>query len=147
MFSAAFLAGTLLGPLIIAGKPQQSTPDLGNLSLDSLASMEATSVSRREQTLAEAAGAIFVITSEDIRRSGMSNVAELLRTVPGLDVAEIDANKWSITARGFGERYPDKTLVLLDGRTLYSPLTSGVTWDVQETTLEDIERIEVIRGH
>ena len=143
---AAFLTGILLGSLLTDGKAQEATPDLGNLSLDSLSSMEITSVSRKEQTLSEAAGAIFVITSEDIRRSGMSNIAELLRTVPGLDVAEIDANKWSITTRGFGERYPDKTLVLLDGRTLYSPLTSGVTWDVQETMLEDIERIEVIRG-
>jgi iron complex outermembrane receptor protein len=146
MFSAVFLAGTLLGPLTMAGKAQETKPDLGNLSLDSLASMEITSVSRKAQTITEAAGAIFVITSEDIRRSGMSNIAELLRTVPGVDVAEIDANKWSITARGFGERYPDKTLVLVDGRTLYSPLSSGVTWDVQETMLEDIERIEVIRG-
>jgi iron complex outermembrane recepter protein len=146
MFSAALLAGTLLGPLTIAGKAQQSTPDLGNLSLDSLASIEITSVSRKEQTLTEAAGAIFVLTSEDIRRSGMNNIAELLRTVPGVDVAEIDANKWSVTTRGFGERHPDKTLVLLDGRTLYSPLTSGVSWDVQETMLEDVERIEVIRG-
>ena len=143
---AAFLTGILLGSLLTDGKAQEATPDLGNLSLDSLSSMEITSVSRKEQTLSEAAGAIFVITSEDIRRSGLSNIAELLRTVPGLDVAEIDANKWSITTRGFGERYPDKTLVLLDGRTLYSPLTSGVTWDVQETMLEDIERIEVIRG-
>jgi iron complex outermembrane receptor protein len=143
---AGFFTGILLGPLLTDGKAQEATPDLGNLSLDSLSSMEITSVSRKEQTLSEAAGAIFVISSEDIRRSGMSNIAELLRTVPGLDVAEIDANKWSITTRGFGERYPDKTLVLLDGRTLYSPLTSGVTWDVQETMLEDIERIEVIRG-
>jgi iron complex outermembrane recepter protein len=146
VLGAGFLIGILLGPLATGGRAQQSTPDLGNLSLDSLASIEITSVSRREQRLTEAAGAIFVISSEDIRRSGMSNIAELLRTVPGLDVAEIDANKWSITTRGFGERYPDKTLVLLDGRTLYSPLTSGVTWDVQETLLEDIERIEVIRG-
>jgi iron complex outermembrane recepter protein len=143
---AGFLTGILLGLLLTDGKAQEATPDLGNLSLDSLSSMEITSVSRKEQTLSEAAGAIFVISSEDIRRSGMSNIAELLRTVPGLDVAEIDANKWSITSRGFGERYPDKMLVLLDGRTLYSPLTSGVTWDVQETMLEDIERIEVIRG-
>ena len=146
VFSAAFLGGTLLGSLTVTGKAQESAPDLGSLSLDSLASTEITSVARKEQTLAEAAGAIFVITSEDIRRSGMSNIAELLRTVPGVDVAEIDANKWSVTTRGFGERYPDKTLVLLDGRTLYSPLTSGVSWDVQETMLEDIERIEVIRG-
>jgi hypothetical protein len=84
MLSAAFLTGTLLGPLTIAGNAQQSTPDLGNLSLDSLASMEITSVSRKQQTLTEAAGAILVITSKDIRRSGMSNIAELLRTVPGL---------------------------------------------------------------
>jgi iron complex outermembrane recepter protein len=146
VFGAGFLTGILLGPLATSGRAQQSTQDLGNLSLDSLASIEITSVSRKEQTLAEAAGAIFVITSEDIRRSGMSNIAELLRTVVGVDVAEIEANKWSITTRGFGERYPDKTLVLLDGRTLYSPLTSGVTWDVQETMLEDIERIEVVRG-
>jgi iron complex outermembrane recepter protein len=145
-FEAGFLTGILLGSLTIDGKAQQPTPDLGDLSLDSLASMQITSVSRKEQALTEAAGAIFVITKDDIRRSGMSNIAELLRTVPGLDVAEIDANKWSITTRGFGERYPDKTLVLLDGRTLYSPLTSGVTWDVQETMLEDVERIEVIRG-
>ena len=143
---AGFLVGILLGPLAASAGAQQAPPDLGNLSLDSLASTEITSVSRKEQTVGEAAAAIFVISSEDIRRSGLSNIAELLRTVPGLDVAEIDANKWSITARGFGERYPDKMLVLLDGRTLYSPLTSGVTWDVQETLLEDVERIEVIRG-
>jgi iron complex outermembrane receptor protein len=146
VFGVGFLTGILLGPLTTGGRAQQTTPDLGNLSLDNLAAIEITSVSRKEQTLTGAAAAIFVITSEDIRRSGMSNIAELLRTVPGLDVAEIDANKWSITTRGFGERYPDKTLVLLDGRTLYSPLNSGVTWDVQETMLEDIERIEVIRG-
>jgi len=142
---AGFLTGLLL-VLLTDGRAQEPTPDVGSLSLDSLSSIEITSVSRKEQTLIEATAAIFVITSEDIRRSGMSNIAELLRTVPGLDVAEIDANKWSVTTRGFGERYPDKTLVLLDGRTLYSPLTSGVTWDVQETMLEDIERIEVIRG-
>jgi iron complex outermembrane recepter protein len=125
---------------------QSSTPDVSSLSLEILSSTEITSVSRKEQKLTEAAAAVFVITSEDIRRSGSSNIAELLRTVPGLDVAEIDANKWSITSRGFGERYPDKMLVLLDGRTLYTPLTSGISWDVQETMLEDVERIEVIRG-
>jgi outer membrane receptor for ferrienterochelin and colicin len=75
-----------------------------------------------------AAGAIFVISSEDIRRSGMSNVAELLRTVLGLDVAKIDTNKRAITSRGFSERFADKMLVLLDGRTLYTPLSSGVNW-------------------
>lgn len=116
------------------------------MTLESLSTIEITSVSRKEQKLIHAAGAIFVITNADIRRSGLTSIAELLRTVPGIDVAEIDANKWSIIARGFGERYPDKMLVMLDGRTLYSPLTSGITWDIQETLLEDIDRIEVIRG-
>jgi iron complex outermembrane recepter protein len=125
---------------------QSSAPDLSNMSLEELTSIQITSVARKEQKLSEAAAAIFVITSEEIRRSGLDNVAELLRTVPGLDVAEIDANKWSIASRGLGERYPDNLLVLLDGRTLYSPLTGSVSWDVQETMLEDVERIEVIRG-
>jgi iron complex outermembrane receptor protein len=143
---AATLVAVCLGFTANRGEAQEAKPDISNLSLDSLTSMEITSVSRKEQKLTEAAAAIFVITNEDIRRSGLTSVAELLRTVPGLDVAEIDANKWPITARGFGERYPDKMLVLLDGRTLYSPLTSGVSWDVQETLLQDIDRIEVIRG-
>jgi iron complex outermembrane recepter protein len=146
IYVAGICVGLLLGMLPTDAWGQNSTPDVSSLSLETLASTEITSVSRKEQKLTEAASAIFVITSEDIRRSGLSNIAELLRTVPGLDVAEIDANKWSITSRGFGERYPDKMLVLLDGRTLYSPLTSGVSWDVQETMLEDVERIEVIRG-
>lgn len=146
VFGSVVCAGLLAGPSVSVAQAQASKPDLGSLSLDDLSSIEITSVSRKEQKLGEAPSAIFVITNEDIRRSGLSNVAELLRTVPGLDVAEIDANKWAITARGFGERYADKMLVLLDGRTLYSPLTSGVTWDVQETMLEDVDRIEIIRG-
>ena len=139
---AVFTQLLLLAPL----PAQQPKVDLTAFSLEDLANIKVTSVSRKEQKLFEAASAIFVITSDDIRRSGMSNLAEILRMAPGLDIAQIDANKWSTTARGFGERYPDKMLVLLDGRTLYSPLTSGVTWDVQETLLEDIERIEIIRG-
>ena len=143
---AGICFGLSFGYLTIVVSAQSPKPDISNLSLEVLSSTEITSVSRKEQKLTEAAAAIFVITSENIRRSGLSNIAELLRTVPGLDVAEIDANKWSITSRGFGERYPDKMLVLLDGRTLYTPLTSGISWDVQETMLEDVERIEVIRG-
>jgi iron complex outermembrane receptor protein len=128
------------------GKAQEAKPDLSNLSLDSLASMEIVSVAKKSQKLNDAAAAIFVITSEDIRRSGLNNLAELLRTAPGLDVAQIDANKWAITTRGFNERFADRTLFLMDGRAIYSPLTSGVSWDVQETVLEDIDRIEIIRG-
>lgn len=140
------LIGLFLGPLSTALTAQQQKPDLSSLSLESLSSIEITSVSRKEQKISDAAGAIYVITSEDIRRSGLSNIPELLRTVPGLNVAEIDANKWAITSRGFNERFADKMLVLMDGRTLYTPLTSGVNWDVQEMMLEDVERIEVIRG-
>jgi len=141
-----FVYCVLLGPVISTAQAQNSKPDITVLSLENLSSIEITSVSRREQKLTEAAGAVYIITSEDIRRSGLNSLPELLRTVPGLDVAQIDGNKWAITARGFNERFADKMLVLLDGRTLYTPLTSGVNWDVQETLLEDVERIEIIRG-
>src|SRR6202040_945374 len=100
----------------------------------------------KQEKISETAGAVFVITQEDIRRSGLTSIPELLRMVPGLTVAEIDANKWAITARGFDERLADKMLVLMDGRTVFDPLSSGVYWDVQDTVLEDVERIEVIRG-
>lgn len=119
---------------------------LKHLSLDDLLEVVVTSVSRKAQTLSDAASAIYVITREDIRRSGMTHIPELLRMVPGMHVARIDANKWAISTRGFNGRYANKLLVLMDGRSLYTPLYSGVYWDVQDTVLEDIERIEVIRG-
>lgn len=132
-----------LSPLASAQNPG---PDLSEISLDTLSNTEITSVSRKLEKVSQAAAAVFVITQEDIRRSGFTSVPELLRMVPGVDVAQMDANKWAITARGFNERFADKTLVLIDGRTVYTPLSSGVNWDVQDTMLEDIERIEVIRG-
>jgi iron complex outermembrane recepter protein len=125
---------------------QKPKPDLSDISLDTLADTEITSVSRKGEKLSQAAAAVFVITQEDIRRSGLTSIPELLRMVPGLTVAQIDANKWAITARGFDERLADKMLVLMDGRAVFDPLSSGVYWDVQDTILEDIERIEVIRG-
>src|SRR5713226_1028808 len=125
---------------------QKPKPDLSDISLDTLANAEITSVSRKGEKLSQAAAAVFVITQEDIRRSGLTSIPELLRMVPGLSVAQIDANKWAITARGFDERLADKMLVLMDGRAVFDPLSSGVYWDVQDTILEDIERIEVIRG-
>jgi iron complex outermembrane recepter protein len=125
---------------------QNAGPDLSQLSLDTLSNTEITSVARKAERLSQAAAAIFVITQEDIRRSGLTSIPELLRMVPGLSVAQMDANQWAVTARGFNERFADKTLVLIDGRTVYTPLSSGVYWDVQDTMLEDIERIEVIRG-
>ena len=104
------------------------------------------SASRHEQKQSEVPASIFVITSEDIRRSTANSIPELLRMVPGMQVSKINGNTWAITARGFQGRYAGKLLVLMDGRTLYTPLFSGVYWDVQDTVLSDIERIEVIKG-
>jgi len=117
-----------------------------DMSLEDLLNIEVTSVSKRPQSLSDAAAAVFVITNEDLRRSGVTNIPDALRMVPGLQVARVDANKWAVTARGFNGRFANKLLVLMDGRTIYSPSFSGVYWDMQDTVLEDVERIEVIRG-
>ncbi|MDY6987912.1 MAG: TonB-dependent receptor [Thermodesulfobacteriota bacterium] len=121
-------------------------PDLMEMTIEELMNIEITSVSKKAQKLSEAASAIFVITQEDIRRSGATSIAEVLRMVPGVQVARIDANVWAVTARGFNGRFANKLLVLMDGRSLYTPAFSGVYWDVQDTLLEDVDRIEVIRG-
>ena len=105
-----------------------------------------TSVSRAPEKLAHAAAAVSVITGDDIRRSGVTTIAEALRMAPGLDVARIDSHSWAISSRGFNDALANKLLVMIDGRTVYTPLFSGVFWDVQDTLLEDIARIEVIRG-
>ena len=119
---------------------------LKSLEIEELLRVEVTSVAKKAQKLSEAPAAIFVITREDIRRSGATSIPEALRMVPGLEVAQIDANKWAITSRGFNGRFANKLLVLIDGRSVYTPLFSGVYWDVQDSLLEDLERIEVIRG-
>lgn len=124
----------------------RSPDDLTELSLEELMNVEVTSVSKKGQPLSQAAAAIFVITQEDIRRSGVTSIPEALRMAPGINVAKVDGNKWAITARGFNDRYSSKLLVLMDGRTLYTPFFAGVYWELQDYALEDIERIEVIRG-
>jgi iron complex outermembrane receptor protein len=108
--------------------------------------MEVTLVSKREQVVSRTPAAVYVITQEEIRRSGMSSIPELLRLVPGFQVGRIDSSKWAISARGFSGRFADKLLVMVDGRTVYSPLFSGVYWELLDTLLADIERVEVIRG-
>lgn len=120
--------------------------DLFEMSIEELMNTEITTISRKEDTLFKAPAAITVLTNEDIRRSGHQSVPEVLRMVPGIHVAKIDSNNWAITARGFNSLYAEKLLVLIDGRTVYTPLYSGVYWDVQDLMLEDIERIEVIKG-
>lgn len=120
--------------------------DLTSLSLDELLNVEITSVSKKEESRSAAAAAVYVITSEDIRRSPARTIPDLLRTVPGLNVAQLDASKWSVTSRGFGGRYSNKLLVLIDGRSIYSPNFAGVEWEEHTVVLEDIDRIEIIRG-
>ncbi len=125
---------------------QDVPADLTELSLEELTNIKITSASKKAEKLSETAAAVYVLTREDIRRSGATTVPELLRMVPGLHVARIDSNTWAITARGFNNQYANKLLVLIDGRSVYTPLFSGVYWDVQDTMIEDIDRIEVIRG-
>lgn len=120
--------------------------DLTELSLDQLLDMEVTSVSKSAEKFTEAAAAIHVITSQDIARSPFRSIPELLRTVPGIHVARISTGSYAITARGFNSNTSDKLEVLLDGRSVYTPLFSGVFWDTLDTMIEDIDRIEVIRG-
>ena len=123
-----------------------SGSDLMEMSIEELMELEVTSVGKKVQKFSETAAAIYVITQDDIRRSGATCIPEALRLAPGLHVARIDSNKWAISCRGFNGEFATKLLVLIDGRSVYTPLFSGVFWDVQDTLLEDIKRIEVIRG-
>jgi len=120
--------------------------DLTELSLEDLFNTEVTSVSKKPEKLLDAPAAVFVISQEDLRRSGATSIAEVLRMVPGLQVASIDANKWAISARGFNGRFANKLLVLVDGQSMYTHIWSGVFWNQLTSCLDNIERIEVIRG-
>jgi len=124
----------------------QLPPRLAPLGLEKLMDIEVTTVTRMDSTVGESAAAISVISQEDIRRSGATTLAELFRRVPGMNVARIDNNKWAISARGFNDRFSNKLLVQRDGRTIYDPLFAGVFWNSVDYPLQDIERIEVIRG-
>ncbi len=123
-----------------------STRQLSELSLEQLAAFEITSVSRRAEPLAEAPATVFVLTAEDIRRSGARSLPDVLRLAPNLQVAQAHANGYAVRARGVQNNSANKLLVLIDGRSVYTPLFAGVFWDVQEVMLEDIERIEVVSG-
>src|SRR5437899_2201501 len=123
-----------------------SASALKKLSIEQLMNLQVTSVSKRPERLSQTASAIQVRTQEDIRRSGAASLAEALRLAANLQVAQIDSRQWAFSARGFNGTTANKLLVLIDGRTLYTPLFSGVFWDVQEVPLEEIDRIEVISG-
>jgi iron complex outermembrane recepter protein len=136
--AGAAAADTAAGP--------RSPVDLARLSIEELAEIEITSVSKRPEPLSEAAAAIYVITREDIRRSGATSIPEALRLAPNVQVARLDSNRYAITARGFNSTSANKLLVLIDGRSVYTQLFSGVFWEAQDVFLEDIERIEVVSG-
>jgi len=143
------LACTVLlsfGVLCVDARADSTPTDLKSLSLEELINIEVTSASKKAEHLSEAAAAVYVITSDDIRRMGVTTIAEALRMAPGVQVSRIDGSTWAITSRGFIGSFANKLLVLIDNRSAYTPLFSGVYWDVQDVLLEDIDRIEVVRG-
>src|SRR3989454_2465054 len=146
-YAARVCIATIAALAAFAANAQTGKPsDLADLSLEELANLEITSVSRRAERLADAPASVFVITGDDIRRSGATSIPEALRLAPNLEVARVDSRQYAISARGFNNTIANKLLVLIDGRTVYTPLFSGVFWDAQDTLLEDVDRIEVISG-
>jgi iron complex outermembrane receptor protein len=125
---------------------QKPDENLKHLSLEQLGNVEVTTASKEPEQVWRTPAAIYVITQEDIRRSGATSIPEVLRLAPGLEVARTDSDHWAVGVRGFGGQFSKSLLVLIDGRSVYSPLFAGVYWQVQDTLLEDVERIEVIRG-
>lgn len=129
-----------------AARASDAALDLLDLSLEELADIRVTTALRIEEPLRETAASVFVITGDEIRRSGVTSIPEALRLAPGVEVARRNAHAWSISIRGFNSDLSDKLLVLIDGRSVYSPLYAGVFWDVQDTLIEDIDRIEIVAG-
>lgn len=124
----------------------RANPALLDLSIEELMRVEVITASRRSQKLSETPFAVFVITQDDIKRSGVTSIPEALRMAPGVEVTRIGTDKWAINIRGFNGRFANKLQVLMDGRSVYNPLFAGVQWEQQDTLMEDIDRIEVIRG-
>jgi iron complex outermembrane receptor protein len=141
-----FLGLALLACGTVAAQDTQLARSLLDLSLEELSNIKVTSVSRRAESLATAAASVYVITGDDIRRSGATTLMEALRLAPNLQVARSGSTGYAITARGFNQGLANKLLVQIDGRTVYSPFFAGVFWDAQDVMLEDVDRIEVISG-
>src|SRR5260370_31932377 len=136
--------GLTIAAFPVQAQQRDSLQALKRLTLDQLMNIEATSVSRRAERLAQTASAIQVITQDDIRQSGATSLPEALRLAANLQVAHVDSRQPAISARGFNRTTANKLLVLIDGRTIYTPLFSGVFWDAQDVVLSDIDRIQVI---
>ena len=143
---AVACGSVLLGLALLVAQGQNGQTDLTTLQIEDLMNVDVTSASKKEQKLSQVPAAIFVITKEDVHRSGADNLPDLLRMVPGMDVAQITPSVWAISTRGFNGQYSNKLLVLIDGRTVYTPIFSGVYWDAQDVPLDSIERIEIICG-
>jgi iron complex outermembrane recepter protein len=140
------LAVALFAPAASAQQPPPSAATLRELSLEQLGSLEVTTVAKQPAEVWRSPAAIVVLTQDDIRRSGATTLPELLRLVPGVQVSRLDSDHWAIGVRGLTSAFSKSLLVLIDGRSVYSPLFGGVFWQIQDTLIEDIERIEVIRG-
>jgi iron complex outermembrane recepter protein len=143
---AICINSVLFSILALSPMAHAAAPDFADLSLEELANIQIVSVSKKFEPLADAPASVFVITADDIRRSGATTLPEALRLAPALQVARANARNYAISARGFDNVFSNKLLVTIDGRTIYSPLFSGVFWDAQDVVLEDIARIEVISG-
>ncbi|AKJ64893.1 TonB-dependent receptor plug domain-containing protein [Kiritimatiella glycovorans] len=146
VLKAAVAAVTAAMPLLSGSAESAPGADLFALGLEELMQVEVTTVARQPEHWFDTPAAVYVITSEEIRRSGATTIPEVLRLAPGVQVVRMDANKWAISARGLNGRFARYMLVMIDGRSVYHPLYSGVMWELQDLMLEDIERIEVIRG-
>jgi iron complex outermembrane receptor protein len=137
------------GPHSFAQQQKQNNnepEDLFDMSIEELMNLEITTASKKKEKLFDAPATAYVITSEDIRRSEATSIPDALWMVPGLQVARMNANKWAITSRDFNGEFANKMLVIIDGRSIYTPHFDGVCWDTHDVMLEDVERIEVIRG-
>ena len=145
-WSAALLIALTLRASAQAGAEVQPPSVLKKLSLEELFNLEVTSVSKKPEAISRTAAAVNAVTGDLIRRMGALSIPEALRDIPGVEVARVDARQYAISARGFNGTAANKLLVLMDGRSLYTPLFSGVFWDAQDAFMEDIEQIEVIRG-
>jgi len=143
---AVCILAVCLIPAVIVQAEDEDDNDFADLSLEQLMDVEVTSVSGQGEAWFNTPAAIHVITNEDLRRSGHRHLAEALRMVPGMNVARLNSNTWAINTRGFNTRLARNLLVLIDGRIVYDPMFAGTHWDIQDVMMEDVDRIEVIRG-
>ena len=142
----ALAAATSLSSFSAFAAPDEHSRAKALSTLETLINQRTTSVSKVEEKASQAPAAVFVITAEDIRRSGATSIAEVLRYAPGINVARSRSSGWAVTSRGFNDQFANKMLVVIDGRSVYTPIFAGVYWDEQVQMLDTIERIEIIRG-